>query len=677
MAKDTFHQPTNDLNSSPGDEERTTTSEMAESLAEQPVEREPEDQAEPAVAGPLPTGETSEEAAPAPGRVAVAEPARRPWWKRLFEGLLRRKAQEVVEVEAVPIAEAVPPPPEVPLPEPPSPEEEALDVAAEEIEESVPAPEEIVPEEVSLEKAPPATPALSPSASAACASKLGINSVAGPPFTLDDVRTRARELAGKEVARAQEELPNLVREELTRAQEEAYGEAQAELAHKLGEHHRTLLAAIQDLVYTVYDAKIASLRVELATLPKEERRIVRNNDLSLQERMEGVDYIRARIAQAEQAIAELEEAAVRQATKAARPLVEPEGHGLVAELRQELEWQKEMVTGIEDRAQQTVAARASGSRLRLWPTLLALLAVVTLGAAGILLPRQTGPAPTTLVEMATLYQVSGETEEAIRVLDEAVEAGIRDAERLGQVGQTYYALKEYEKAVEVLEQAVEQAPQNEEIHLALARSYGKAGQAQQATAQYERLIEMDPDNWRYYLGLGRQYEALQDYDQAFAQYRKVVELAPERVDGYTSQGNLYRDLERHDAAIPAYQRALEIKPNVSWIRVVLGQSYAELQIWDRAIEQFRAAMELAPDTPSPYLETGEVWRAQGEYEEALSWYQNALDVQPDHVPTLLEMGDTYVELEDCEQATLRFLRVLEIQPNNKVAQDGLEACQGE
>ena len=78
-----------------------------------------------------------------------------------------------------------------------------------------------------------------------------------------------------------------------------------------------------------------------------------------------------------------------------------------------------------------------------------------------------------------------------------------------------------------------------------------------------------------------------------------------------------------------------------------------------------------------YLELGKVWRAQGEYEQALSWYQDALDVQPDHVPTFLEMGDTYLELEDCERATLWFLRVLEVWPNNKVAQDGLGACQDE
>ena len=77
------------------------------------------------------------------------------------------------------------------------------------------------------------------------------------------------------------------------------------------------------------------------------------------------------------------------------------------------------------------------------------------------------------------------------------------------------------------------------------------------------------------------------------------------------------------------------------------------------------------------LLNGKIYYHMGKYEEALSWYQKALDVQPDHVPTLLEIGDTYVELGDCEQAVRQFLRVLEIQPNNTVAQDGLQACQGE
>ena len=597
MTADTLHQPTNDLNNSPGDEKRTVTFEAAVSLADQPLEGEPGARAGPAEAGPT------------PDPVAVAEPAKRPWRKRFFDGLFGLEAWEAVEVEALPVVEVVP-----------------------------------LPSMVSPDEVFSAAPALSPSAPSASlrTSSLGINSVAGPAlsvvegplFTLDEVRA-------------------LVQVELGHTRE---GIVQAELSRAPSE------------------VKVGLLGTELHVLNEEERHTLQNSDMPLRERVELLDFIRERRTRVEQQIAEMEASVAQRIAETDLVLAELEGRSVVASLREELERQKEQMR--ELRIANSEWAKGKGRGLGLWPVLLALL-LLAVGVAGILLPRQTDPAPTFLVEMATLYQASGETEEAIRVLDEAVEAGIRDAETLGRVGQTYYALEEYQKAIGVLAQAVEKAPQNEDIYLALARSYSEAGQHEQAIAQYERLIEISPGSWRYYFEMGQQYEALQAYDQALAQYRKSAEVAPERVEGYVFQGNLWRNLERYDEAIEQYQRALEINPNMWWVRSVLGQSYAGLQDWDRAVEQFRAAVELAPDNPSPYLEMGKVWRAQGEHEEALSWYQDALDVQPDHVPTLLEMGDTYVEIEDCEQAVLQFLRVLEIQPNNKVAQDGLKACQGE
>lgn len=505
--------------------------------------------------------------------------------------------------------------------------------------------------------------ALSHSLSLGDASQSEAEGVKGLPFTLGDVRALVQE----ELDQSREDVPRLV---------------QAELARERQDRRRASLSALQQAADGISELKVEFLATELGVLDEEERCALRDADAPLRDRMALVDFIRERRAMVEGQIAEVEAALARRVTETDLALAELEGHGLVASLRGELERQTQAIATVETRMAELPQAKPGG--LGLVPRLLALALVAVLGVAGILLPRhreasqtQAGSGSRILIELATLNQATGETEAAIELLNEALEAGIGDVETLGQVGQTYYALKEYDKALEVLARAVEKAPKNQEYRLALARSYSKVGQCQEAIAHYEKLIDADPGNWRYYLEMGEQYEVLGDHDLALVQYQKVVEVVPDRVEGYTSQGNLYRDLERYNAAIPAYKRALEINPNMSWVRVFLGQSYVALQDWERAVEQFRAAIELAPDNPEPYLELGKVWRAQGEYEQALSWYRDALDVQPDHVPTFLEMGDTYLELEDCERATLWFLRVLEVWPNNKVAQDGLRACQGE
>jgi tetratricopeptide (TPR) repeat protein len=636
MTQDTLCQSAQDLDRSRYEEHPMTTSGESEPSTDLSVESElPE------------TWFVASEEPPEGGDLEGV-----PWWKRIFAFAHRPSVEAIADV--VPSEETALRG-RVSL-------SEVAEAAPEEIQPEVPppcngAPEASSPEE---ESAPDIAASAAPVLGAPVLSEA--EGVEGFPLTLDDVRA----LVWEEMSHTREEVSRIVRAELARGRQDRRSGS---------------LLVSQELVADTSEAKLGLLAAELDVLNDEEQRALQDPDVPLHERIELVDFVRGRRAQVERQIVEVEAALAKRVAETDLALAELEGRGIVASLREELKRQEDQISKYTNQ-QEELAQRAArrpliGVGAGVVPALLALVLVAAVGVAGVLLPRQADAAPSFLVEMATLYQATGEKEAAIELLDEAVEAGIHGVDTLGQVGQTYYALKEYQKAIEVLGQAVENAPQNEGLYLTLARSYGEAGHHQEAIAQYERLIEISPGNWRYHLEMGQQYEALEDYDQALAQYQKVAELAPDRLEGYTSQGSLHRDLERYDAAIEQYQRALEINPNAVWIRLKLGQSYVGLENWGRAIEQFGAAAELAPNNPSPYLEIGKVWRAQGEYEVALSRYQYALDAQADHVPTLLELGDTYLELGDCEQATLQFLKVLEMKPNNRSAQDGLKVCLGE
>ena len=235
----------------------------------------------------------------------------------------------------------------------------------------------------------------------------------------------------------------------------------------------------------------------------------------------------------------------------------------LAELQQEVTRQRQDIADLE--TQLAALSKPNGRwTTGLMPTLLALILITAVGVAGILLPRRAEPGAQLLVEIASLYQAAGETEDAIRVLDEAVDVGIRDAETLGRAGKMYRLLRQFEKAVSVLEEVVEKEPENEEYRLSLAQSYGGNGQHQEAIAQYEALIERDPANVWYYAEMGHRYKSLGDYDQALIQYRKMLEVDPAGWRAYHYQAEVLRALEKGDEAIAQYQRALEIYPDYYW-----------------------------------------------------------------------------------------------------------------
>ena len=568
------------------------------------------------------------EAAPAPAEVAV-EPAKQPWWKRLFGSLFRREAEAVVEVEAPSVVEAVPLPKVAPEEIAPEvlPYDRFLSALAEE-KVTPPPPEEEVP----LEAVAPAAPS----------------------FTLDDVR----ELVGEELARVQEDVVRMVQAKPAREQEK---------------RRRALLTAAQAVADSIYDLKVESVRVELEALGEEQKRMLQDRDRPLRELMEDVDYRRERMAKAEQEITEIVAGTTRRVAEAAQRRAELEGSVVVLDLREEVERQKEAVAAVETRLASLPKITASG-RLGLWPTLLALGLVVAVGLAGILLPRQAGSPPTFLVEMATMYQVSGETEEAIRTLDEAVEAGISDIETLGRVGEVYRLLSEYEKAIAVLKQVVEQEPQEARYRLSLARSYGSAGQHWEAIAQYEALLKINPVNVWYHTEMGHRYKSLKLYDQAIAQYQKMLDIEPNRWQAYHHQGGVYRAMERYDEAIERYQKALRINPDDYWTRVWCGVSYGGKNDYAHAIEQYQAAIEIDPDQSGAYHYLGEIYMAQGHFDQAVESYQQAIEIYDEYTAAYVGLGKAYVALDNCPSAVVQFTKALRLNPNNTEAQRGLEAC---
>jgi len=315
----------------------------------------------------------------------------------------------------------------------------------------------------------------------------------------------------------------------------------------------------------------------------------------------------------------------------------------------------------------------------LWATVSGLILISAVGVAGILLLRQTNDENSrSLVEIAALYQASGKPDDAIRTLDNAVEAGITDAETLGRVGELYRELKQYDQSIEIMTKLVEREPENEDYRLSLALSLGGAGQHQDAITQYKQLVEINPGNWLYYREMGTNYEILKDYDKAIAQYQKVYEVAPSRVEGNYFQGNLYRKLERYDEAIEAFQLALEVNPNHYWSHVYAGVSYVGKRDYENAIKHYQSAIAILPENQNAYFYLGEAYLGQGHFEDALEPYQRAVELKPDWASTMasahLGLGKVYLNLNDCVNATVEFMEVLRLQPDNQEAQEGLAAC---
>lgn len=222
-----------------------------------------------------------------------------------------------------------------------------------------------------------------------------------------------------------------MRGELSRVRECVPQLVQAELDRWLAERSRAAHVTLEGLAADVSAANLESLRAELDLLDQAELRTLQDTGAPLRDKLELVDWIRQRRSRIQAQIREMKTGGTGRWGVAHQSLAEWLGGDSIGGAGPQRRWRFGGVV----------------------PTLLGLLLVAVVGLVGILLPRRAEPTAGFLVELATLYQATGQGEVAIELLDTAEEAGLRDADVLGTVGQGYLDLKAYEKAVAVLERA--------------------------------------------------------------------------------------------------------------------------------------------------------------------------------------------------------------------------------
>ncbi len=304
--------------------------------------------------------------------------------------------------------------------------------------------------------------------------------------------------------------------------------------------------------------------------------------------------------------------------------------------------------------------------------LIIIVAVALIGfiAAGVM-DRKSVPL---LIEIGSLYQSTGRTQDAIRIFDEAAAIGISRHELQARVGDLYRLARDYDKSITFLNRALASEPTNETYRFSLARSLASAGRCIEAIPQYLNLLHSKPENYTYSTGVIACYRSLQDYDKAHAEVDRYIALIPTDYLAYQLKGDLYRDQHQWHAAIEQYQKAIESNLEAYSAYINMGFSYNDLRDFAAARAEFLAASAINPSRPEPYYYAAETYIGQGNFDAAIPFYEQALEVDDAYFLALLGLGKTYAAKEECSLAIPYFRKVLILNLGNEDATQGLNNC---
>ena len=169
-----------------------------------------------------------------------------------------------------------------------------------------------------------------------------------------------------------------------------------------------------------------------------------------------------------------------------------------------------------------------------------------------------------LTQKAISLQGSAEHNEAIALLNKAIQIAPTDFAALYSLGISLGATGQTMAALDCFIKATDSAPHLVLGHLAKAQSYADIGLSDDALLCFDKAIEVDPTYTQSYTNKAALLQAINRHQDALLTLIACVEVDPLNVTALEGQGLLLGQFKQFDLSVNAFKRALEIDPNYSY-----------------------------------------------------------------------------------------------------------------
>lgn len=181
---------------------------------------------------------------------------------------------------------------------------------------------------------------------------------------------------------------------------------------------------------------------------------------------------------------------------------------------------------------------------------------------------------------------AGDDEQAIVLLEQAVNIDADRADVHDALAAAYYRKRRYEKAIEHFTAVARLNPTQARTEINIGAIHNRLGQYDQAVHSLRRGIQKDRKCSEGYYNIGLAYRGLNQLSMAVSAYREAIRLNPEMAEAHQNLANVYVEMGNHQQAILHYKKALEIRPGFERAERGLIAAQKAKEQAERAISPF-------------------------------------------------------------------------------------------
>lgn len=293
-----------------------------------------------------------------------------------------------------------------------------------------------------------------------------------------------------------------------------------------------------------------------------------------------------------------------------------------------------------------------------------------------------------------LFQ-SGNVEEALKYLQEAVEVSSDNKGAWNNYGGVLAGIGRFEDAIGAFDKALAIDPDFTDALSNKSYALWKCGKNSEAEAVARHALEINPEDVGSLNNLGVSLARLLRYEEAFDTWEKAVELAPEDgsiwnnwgyalreagklqqseekglkaiefspkdADALNNLANVVRDLGRAEEAVEIYKRAIAATPTYPYAHGNLAIAHMDLAQYAEASVSAQLAIAFDPNYYDAYITLANSLKECGEYNKAHNVANNAIRMRPDDAAPYVILSDIalrsgqFAEAEAAMQQAVKFV----------------------
>ena len=234
-----------------------------------------------------------------------------------------------------------------------------------------------------------------------------------------------------------------------------------------------------------------------------------------------------------------------------------------------------------------------------------------------------------------------------------------------RLGGLYFDNKKYEEAVKVMDEAIELFPDDFTTNLILGLSLAQLDKHSDAKPYLKKSVELNPNDLNSLSAYAYTLSQLKENDLAVNYLRQALTIKLDDVNLLGTLGLIYDAMEKWIECDSVYEHALQIDSQNALVNNNYAYSLSERgERLKEALRMAEIAIAADPDNTS-YLDTiGWVHFKLGNYRDAKNYLEKAIEIGGERAVMLDHLGDVMFKLGDTQEAKLLWQKAFDLDNTN-------------